>query len=97
MHLDDMQDSVDEWTRNHADACDKFQLLARLSEELGQVASALQRQEGLRPASDEITLDSEIGDLLFMLAAFASANGIRLSHSITGTMEKLQISDSDAW
>jgi NTP pyrophosphatase (non-canonical NTP hydrolase) len=97
MHLDDMQDSVDEWMRNHGDNCDKFQLLARLSAELGQVASALQRQEGLRPAREDIKLDSEIGDLLFALAAFASANGIRLSQSITGTMEKLLTRDSDAW
>jgi NTP pyrophosphatase (non-canonical NTP hydrolase) len=97
MHLDDMQDSVDEWMRNHGEDCDKFQLLARLSEELGQVATALQRQEGLRPAREEVTLNGEVGDLLFMLAAFASANGIRLSQSIAGAMEKLRTRDSDAW
>jgi NTP pyrophosphatase (non-canonical NTP hydrolase) len=97
MHLDDMQDDVDAWMNKHSVVCDKFQLLARLSEELGQAAEALQRKEGLRPHREGVDLAGEIGDLLFMLAAFASANDLRLSQCISGSMEKLTTQDSDAW
>jgi NTP pyrophosphatase (non-canonical NTP hydrolase) len=97
MHLDDMQDDIDEWMRNHGKKCDSFQLLARLSEELGQVAEALQRREGVRPQKEGVDLAAELGDLLFMLSAFATANDIRLSQSISSTMERLQTRDSDNW
>jgi len=92
-----MQNNVDKWIQEHGGYWDKFQILARLSEELGEVASALQRIEGLRPRKTEVDLASEVGDLLFTLAAFANVNGIKLSESIDKVMDKYQIRDSQAW
>ena len=97
MNLDDMQNSVDQWIQEHGGYWEKFQILARLSEELGEVASALQRIEGLRPRKTEVDLASEVGDLLFALAAFANVNDIKLSESIDKVMDKYQIRDSQAW
>ena len=47
MTLTETQERVDQWIRAHGGYWDRFQVLARLTEELGEVASALQREEGL--------------------------------------------------
>ena len=97
MTLDDLQIQVDTWIKEHGGYWDKFQIQARLSEELGEVASALQRQEGLRPHKTEVDLGMEVGDLLFTLAAFANANGISLSDAMHKVFDKYNIRDSHAW
>jgi len=97
MTLDELQAGVDSWINEHGGYWDKFQILARLTEELGEIASALQRTEGLRPRKTEVDLGSEVGDLLFTLAAFANVNDLKLSECLGQVMEKYQIRDSRAW
>jgi NTP pyrophosphatase (non-canonical NTP hydrolase) len=97
MTLDELQATVDGWIAEHGGYWDKFQIMARLTEELGEVAAALQRSEGLRPRKIEADLEGEIGDLLFTLAAFANVNNVSLSTSIDKVMEKYQVRDSRAW
>lgn len=89
---------VDRWIRKNAGGYwDKFQILARLTEEVGEVASALQRQEGLRPRKVEVDLEGEIGDLLFTLAAFANVNNIDLEQSLRKVMTKYDLRDVADW
>lgn len=95
--LDQLQGAVDQWIKEHGGYWDKFQILARLSEELGEIASALQRLEGLRPRKTEVDLEGEVGDLLFTLAAFANVNGIQLDSALNKVLDKYQIRDSAAW
>ena len=97
MTLDQIQDQVDAWIREHGGYWDKFQIMARLTEETGEIASALQRQEGLRPRKEDVDLGGEVGDLLFTLAAFANVNGLKLSECLGEVLEKYQIRDSKAW
>ena len=97
MTLDDLQATVDDWIVEHGGYWDRFQILARLTEELGEMASALQRKEGLRPRKTDVDLGSEVGDLLFTLAAFANVNSLSLSECMGKVMEKYQIRDSRAW
>jgi NTP pyrophosphatase (non-canonical NTP hydrolase) len=97
MNLNDVQGAVDAWIKAHGGYWDKFQILARLTEELGEVASALQRVEGLRPRKTEVDLGSEVGDLLFTLAAFANVNDLNLSECVGRVIEKYQGRDSQAW
>jgi NTP pyrophosphatase (non-canonical NTP hydrolase) len=97
MTLDELQATVDGWISEHGGYWDKFQIMARLTEELGEMASALQRTEGLRPRKTEVDLEGEIGDLLFTLAAFANVNNLSLSASIDKVMDKYQVRDSQAW
>ncbi len=56
MTLDDLQKSVDGWIQEHGGYWEKFQIMARLTEETGGIASALQRQEGLRPRKESVDL-----------------------------------------
>lgn len=97
MKLGELQTTVDRWIRANDDYWDQFQILARLSEELGEIAAALQRREGLRPRKVEVDLEGEVGDLLFTLAAFANVTGIDLDRSITKTMEKYDVRDAKDW
>ena len=97
MDLPKVQETVDAWIRQHGGYWDKFQILARLSEELGEVASALQRVEGLRPRNREVDLGGEVGDLLFTLAAFANANGLDLDACMRKTFDKYDARDGAAW
>jgi NTP pyrophosphatase (non-canonical NTP hydrolase) len=97
MDLPRAQEEVDAWIREHGGYWDKFQILARLSEELGEVSSALQRLEGLRPRKGEADLAGEVGDLLFTLAAFANVNGLDLESCLKQVFEKYDIRDGAAW
>lgn len=97
MRLNELQQTVDTWINEHGGYWEKFQILARLSEELGEVSSALQRLEGLRPRKTEVDLAGEVGDLLFTLAAFANVNCIQLDEALNKVLDKYQIRDSAAW
>ncbi len=97
MNLTQLQTTVDHWIRHNGGYWDQFQILARLTEELGEIASALQRREGLRPRKVEVDLEGEVGDLLFTLAAFANVTGIDLDRSITKTIEKYDLRDAQDW
>jgi NTP pyrophosphatase (non-canonical NTP hydrolase) len=97
MDLQEAQEQVDAWIRRHGGYWDKFQILARLSEELGEVSAALQRIEGLRPRQADVDLGAELGDLLFTMAAFANVNGLRLDDCLQQAFDKYEIRDSAAW
>jgi len=97
MTLDQAQELVDAWIKEHGGYWGKFQIMARLSEETGEIAAALQRQEGLRPLKQHVDLGEEVGDLLFTLAAFANANGLSLSRCLSGVLEKYNVRDGANW
>ena len=97
MTLNELQKQVDSWILEHGGYWEKFQIMARLTEETGEIASALQRQEGLRPRKESVDLGGEVGDLLFTLAAFANVNELNLSECLEQVMEKYQVRDSRAW
>jgi NTP pyrophosphatase (non-canonical NTP hydrolase) len=97
MQINEIQAEVDRWIRQIGGYWDKFQILAQLTEELGEVSAALQRQEGLRPRKTDARVEDEIGDLLFTLAAFANVLEIDLEQSFKDTMQKYKIRDAKAW
>ncbi|MGB7924864.1 MAG: MazG nucleotide pyrophosphohydrolase domain-containing protein [Pyrinomonadaceae bacterium] len=98
MNLNELQATADLWIRESAGGYwDKFQILAHLTEELGEVASALQRQEGLSPRWVAVDLSGEVGDLLFTLAVFANVTGINLEESIRKVIEKHHMRDAEDW
>ena len=88
MNLDELQSKEDEWIKANGGYWTEFEILARLTEELGEVSSDLQRDKGLRPGKKPTDLEGEIGDLLFTLAAFANKTGIELSKASEKTIRK---------
>lgn len=91
------QTLVDSWINTHGGYWSEFEILSRLTEELGEVASALQRDKGLRPRKTATDLPGEVGDLLFTLIAFANSMGIDLDKEIRRVFEKYDMRDGKAW
>lgn len=97
MNFDALQEIVDEWISGHGRYHNKFEMLARLTGDLGEIATSLQHAEGLRSGRDELRLADEIGDLLFTLAAFANVNDLRLGDCVEGVLDRYRTSDSTEW
>jgi len=97
MNFETLQEVVEQWIQGHQRDWNRFEVLARLTEDLGEVAATLQHAEGLRSSREQRELADEIGDLLFTLAAFANANDLRLGDCVNGVMEKYQTRDSTEW
>jgi NTP pyrophosphatase (non-canonical NTP hydrolase) len=91
------QQQVDAWIQAHGGYWEDWALLARMAEELGEVAGAMQRMKGLRPRQEDVDLAAEVGDLLFILCAFANAHGIDLDDAFARTLAKYNARDSAAW
>lgn len=77
-----------------------MELLARLSEELGELSREVQHVYGVKKKkSDEAirSLEEETGDLFFVLVCFANSQGINLESALTSVLEKFKERDADRW
>ncbi|GAA6755044.1 MAG: nucleotide pyrophosphohydrolase [Thermus sp.] len=74
-------------------------LLARLAEELGEVARVLAHRHGKKPKPGEAEgdLGEELADLLFVLISLANREGIDLEEAFRKAMEKYQKRDATRW
>ena len=97
MNFTALQKIVDQWIQGHGRYWSKFEILARLTEDLGEIASTLPHTEGLRAGRNNVNMADKIGDLLFTLAAFANVNGLRLGDCINGVLEKYEARESTEW
>ena len=97
MNFQELQKIVDQWISGHGRNWGKFEILARLTEDLGEIATTLQHTEGLRTEQENLKLSDDIGDLLFTLAAFANANGLRLGDCVNSVLDKYRTEESREW
>ena len=97
MEISEAQAVTDRWIREHGGYWDDFVLLARLTEELGEIAADLQRDRKFRPRRSKTDLGQEVGDLFFTLCAFANKNGIDIEEKFEGVIRKYDARDSAAW
>lgn len=75
-------------------------LVARLSEEVGELAREINHTYGEKPKkkTEELkTIEEEIGDILFVLACFSNSLDLDLSKAFHTTMNKFQTRDKDRW
>jgi NTP pyrophosphatase (non-canonical NTP hydrolase) len=103
LELAELQKEVDEFINEIGGYWDDSVILARLIEELGEVASSLQRLKGFRPISEDSELDLEseleleIGDLLFVLISLANKRKIDLEEVLIKVIEKYRQRDLKKW
>lgn len=74
--------------------------LARLVEEVGELARELNHRHGAKPKKDgepESDLGLEIADILFVLIALANEQDIDLEESFGRVMEKYRVRDGERW
>lgn len=77
-----------------------LEMLARLTEELGELARALSYQTGFKkPKSGEEKgdVEDELCDLIFVAVCLANSLDIDLNRSFARTMQKYYVRDKDRW
>ncbi|HLQ97301.1 MAG TPA: nucleotide pyrophosphohydrolase [Candidatus Dormibacteraeota bacterium] len=75
-------------------------LMARLSEEVGELAREISHYHGEKPKKETEavgTIEEEIGDIIFVLACFANSLDFELSEAFETSMNKIETRDRDRW
>ncbi|WP_251554153.1 nucleotide pyrophosphohydrolase [Neobacillus muris] len=75
-------------------------MLARLTEELGELAREINHYYGEKPKKDTETkkeIDEELGDMLFVLICLANSLNIDLEQAHDAVMEKFNTRDKNRW
>lgn len=96
-----MQREVDEYIGQFKEGYfSPLAMLARLSEETGELAREINHYYGEKPKKEtesEKSLEQEMGDIMFVLICFANSLHIDLEEAFDLVMEKFQTRDKDRW
>jgi NTP pyrophosphatase (non-canonical NTP hydrolase) len=96
-----LQQEVDEYISQFKEGYfSPLAMLARLTEELGELAREVNHYYGEKPKKQtekEKTMEEELGDLLFVLICFANSLHIDLQQAHDMVMEKFRTRDKDRW
>lgn len=98
--LRDVQARVDTWVRENGGYWPELSLLARLTEETGEVAREYNHRFGAKKkkaSEGEADLSLEMADVLFILVCMANQQGIDLTDALDRTLEKYRIRDAGRW
>src|SRR5690625_3166191 len=75
-------------------------LMARLSEEVGELAREINHTYGEKPkkqCEEQKSIEEEIGYIVFVLACLTNSLQLDLSQSFHIAMEKINTRDKDRW
>lgn len=96
-----MQAEVDAWISQFDEGYwQPLAMLARLSEEVGELAREVNHRFGEKPkksGENEGDLAMEMADILFVLTAFANSLEIDLEDAFIQVMRKYRTRDADRW
>ena len=98
--LEDLQAQIQDWADRYWQGTywPPLANLARLTEETGEVARAVNQIYGPKNIKDSETaaeLQEELGDLLFVLLCLANSTGVDLQAGFDGALEKYRVRDED--
>jgi len=95
------QAAVDQWISQYKEGYfSPLTNLARLSEEVGEVAREINHRFGQKtkkPDEGDGDLALELGDVLFVVICLANSQKIDLDHAFAATMAKVRTRDADRW
>lgn len=101
MKISEAQRAVDEWIGQFEEGYwPPLSNLARLVEEVGELARDLNHRYGHKPrkaGEPEQDLALELGDILFVVIAIANEQKIDLESAFERVLEKYRVRDSDRW
>ncbi|HUG40530.1 MAG TPA: nucleotide pyrophosphohydrolase [Longimicrobiales bacterium] len=101
LSLRQAQAAVDAWISRFEDGYwPPLANLARLVEEVGELARELNHRHGSKPRKpDEPATDLalELADILFVLIALANEQGIDLEEAFGRVLEKVRVRDAERW
>lgn len=101
MSLADYQQRVDRWiSQFEAGYFDPLTNMARLSEEVGELAREVNHRFGQKtkkPEEPDGNLGMEMADILFVLICMANREGIKLDEAFDQMMAKVEKRDATRW
>jgi NTP pyrophosphatase (non-canonical NTP hydrolase) len=99
--MGEMQQRVDNYISQFKEGYfSPLSMLARLTEEVGEVAREVSHHFGekpKKPSEEEKSLEEELGDLLFVVISFANSLNINLSEAFDLAMTKFETRDKNRW
>jgi NTP pyrophosphatase (non-canonical NTP hydrolase) len=96
--LDQLQNTVDAWAAKHwaGEYWPPHANLARLTEEVGEIARAVNQGYGpkrVKPDEAAASLAAELADALFALLCIANSTGVDLQAAFDATLAKYRTRD----
>ncbi|MFC5467741.1 nucleotide pyrophosphohydrolase [Cohnella suwonensis] len=99
--LADIQRDVDAYISQFEEGYfSPLSMLARMSEEVGELAREVNHAYGEKPKKKEEadnSIELELGDILFIVACFANSLGIDLTEAHLKVMDKFNTRDANRW
>ncbi|MDP5273828.1 nucleotide pyrophosphohydrolase [Chengkuizengella axinellae] len=99
--LNQLQQEVDEYISQFKEGYfSPLSMLARISEEVGELAREVNHSFGekpKKPSEEDNSIEMELADILFIIICFANSQGINLTDAFNQVMNKFQTRDKDRW
>lgn len=99
--MKEVQQEVDEYISQFKEGYfGPLAMMARLTEEMGELAREVNHTYGEKPKKDDEEVNSmeqEIGDVLFVIVCLANSLDIDLEESFQMVMNKFNTRDKDRW
>jgi NTP pyrophosphatase (non-canonical NTP hydrolase) len=99
--INDLQKEVDQYIGQFKEGYfHPLSMLARLTEEVGELAREVNHRYGEKPKKpdeEENSIENELGDLLFIITCFANSLDIDLEEAYQKVMDKYQTRDANRW
>jgi len=99
--LRENQQAVDRWIGQYKEGYfPPLTNLARLAEEVGELARELNHRFGektKKPEEAEASIAMELADILFVIICLANSQGIDLDQAFAQMMQKVTSRDVDRW
>ncbi|WP_128894416.1 nucleotide pyrophosphohydrolase [Longirhabdus pacifica] len=99
--MEQMQKEVDDYISQFKEGYfSPLSMLARMSEEVGELAREVNHEYGEKPKKNseaENSIENELGDILFIVICFANSLDIDLETALHKVMHKFNTRDKDRW
>ena len=99
--LGDIQREVDTYISQFKEGYfSPLSMLARMSEEVGELAREVNHQFGEKPKrkdEEDNSIELELGDIMFITICFANSLGIDLTEAHNKVMHKFNTRDAERW
>lgn len=99
--MNEMQQRVDNYIGQFEEGYfPPLELLARLTEELGELSREVQHTYGTKkkkPQEAHGRMADELGDMLFTIICFANREGLQLDQLLHQVMQKVEHRDNNRW
>lgn len=97
MDLREAQRLVDAWIQENGGYWSELSMLARLTEETGELAREYNHrfgQKNKKASEADKALSDEMGDVLFILICMANQQGLDLGEALESVLEKIRVRDA---